>query len=163
MEIKNRKATRLKEYDYSSNGVYFITICSKCKKPVLSKIVGDGVLDVPKIVLSEHGKVISKYLEQIGNHYDYLNIDKYVVMPNHIHILLSVSNCGTSRTPSPTNNTISAFVSTFKRFVNKEIGENIFQRSFHDHIIRNEQDYIEHYTYIGNNPAKWEFDELYII
>ena len=175
METKNRKATRFKEYDYSCDGVYFLTICSKDKKPIFSKIVvdenitasrdfvGDGVLDVPKVVLFKHGKIIRKYLEQIGNHYDYLNIDKYVVMPNHIHILLSVSNCGTSRTPSPTNNTISAFVSTFKRFVNKEIGENIFQRSFHDHIIRNGQDYIEHYSYIENNPAKWEFDELYII
>ncbi len=174
MEHKNRKPTRLKEYDYSNDGVYFLTICSKDKKPVFSKIalnssnassrkfVGDGVLDVPKIDLSTYGKIICKYIEQISNHYNNINIDNYVVMPNHIHILISVSSCGTSRTPSPTNSTISAFVSTFKRFVNKEVGNNIFQRSFHDHIIRDEQDYIEHYTYIENNPAKWESDELYI-
>ncbi len=163
MEQKNRKPTRLKEYNYSCNGVYFVTICSKDKKPIFSKIVGDGVLDVPKVVLSEYGCIVCKYLEQISKHYNYLNIDNYVVMPNHIHILIRVCDDGTSRTPSPTNSILPSFVSTFKRFVNKEVGENIFQRSFHDHIIRNELDYIEHYTYIENNPAKWEFDELYII
>ena len=162
MEHINRKPTRLKEYDYSSDGVYFLTICSKDKIPIFSKIVGDGVLDVPKVVLSEYGRIVCKYLEQISNHYDYLNIDNFVVMPNHIHILVSVCDTGTSRTPSPTNGIIPAFVSTFKRFVNKEVGTNIFQRSFHDHIIRNEQDYIEHYTCIEHNPAKWEYDELYI-
>ncbi len=162
MEFKERKPTRLKEYDYSTNGVYFITICTKDRKCILSRIVGDGVLDVPKVVLSEYGRIVCKHLEQISNHYDYLNIDNYVIMPNHMHILMNVCANGMSRTPSPTNNVISSFISTLKRFVNKETGVNLFQRSFYDHIIRDECDYIEHYTYIENNPSKWDSDELYV-
>lgn len=65
-----------------------------------------------------------------------------------------------ARTPSPTNDIIESFVSTLKRFVNKEVGDNIFQRSYYDHIIRNEKDYVEHYTYIDNNFFKREEDEL---
>ena len=161
IEHKTRKPTRLKEYNYSSDGTYFITICSKDRKPIFSRVVGDGVLDIPKIILSEYGAVIDSQINLIDNHYEYLNIDNYVVMPNHIHILISVYNNGMSRTLSPTNDIIPTYVSTLKRFVNKEVGENIFQRSYNDHIIRNERDYLEHYTYIENNPIKWEYDELY--
>ncbi|MBQ8057018.1 MAG: transposase [Ruminococcus sp.] len=81
-------------------------------------------------------------------------------MPNHIHILVSVYNSGMSKSPSPTNETIPSFVSTFKRFVNKEAGENIFQRSYYDHIVRDERDYLSRWQYIENNPIKWEEDEL---
>ena len=63
-------------------------------------------------------------------------------MPNHIHILISVYNNGMSRTPSPTNEVIPSFISTLKRFVNREVEENIFQRSYNDHIIRDERDYL---------------------
>ncbi len=128
---------------------------------MFSTVVGDGVLDVPCVTLSEYGAIIDKHLNRIGNYYEHLTIDNYVVMPNHIHILISVYKCGTSRTPSPTNDIIPSFVSTLKRFVNREIGQNVFQRSYNDHIIRNERDYLEHYTYIENNPLKWELDELY--
>lgn len=97
MEHKTRKPTRLKEYNYSSDGTYFITICSKDRKPIFSRVVGDGVLDIPKIILSEYGAVIDSQINLIDNHYEYLNIDNYVVMPNHIHILISVYNNGMSR------------------------------------------------------------------
>ena len=97
----------------------------------------------------------------MNNIYNHLKMDNYVIMPNHIHLLISIDSCGTSGSPSPTTATIPAFVGALKRFVNKEMGKNIFQRSFHDHIIRNEKDYLEHYTYIENNPAKWEEDHLY--
>ena len=70
MELKNRKRTRLKEYDYSSDGAYFITVCSKDRKPMFSRVVGDGVLDIPKILLSEYGEIIDKHLNLIGNHID---------------------------------------------------------------------------------------------
>ena len=82
-------------------------------------------------------------------------------MPNHIHIILIVDNNGTSKAPSPTNNVISHAVSTLKRFVNKEIGYNIFQRSFYDHVIRNEEDYLNVWNYIDTNPAKWQEDKYY--
>lgn len=160
MELPKRKNNRLKDYDYSSAGVYFITICSKDRKPVFSKIVGDGDHDVPRIFLYRYGEIIEKNLECMNRVYDYIKIDKYVIMPNHIHILMSVYNSGMSKSPSPTNETIPSFVFTFKRFVNKEAGENIFQRSYYDHIVRDERDYLSRWQYIENNPIKWEEDEL---
>ena len=84
-------------------------------------------------------------------------------MPNHIHILLFVTGEGPSRTPVPTrqNSGVSRFISTFKRFCNKEYGENIWQYRSYDHIIRNQDDYDQHLKYIYENPFKWEADKLY--
>ena len=94
-----------------------------------------------------------------------IDVDKYVIMPNHIHILLILkpNENGSSRTPIPTvqNSTVSQFVSTFKRFCNKECGENIWQSHFYDHIIRNQDDYDEIVKYIRDNPKRWLYDELY--
>ena len=80
-------------------------------------------------------------------------------MPDHIHLIVTV-NSGQSGTPAPTrdinkNSEISKFVSTLKRFCNKEYGENIWQRSYYDHIIRDQNDYNEVWEYIENNPKKW--------
>ena len=166
MELPKRKPTRLKEYDYLTPGAYFVTICVKDKKQVLSKIiVGDGVLDVPQNILLSHGKIAENYIEQMNEFYNHISVDKYVIMPNHIHFILKIDDTknGTSRTPSPTNFEISKFVSTFKRFCNRDYGENIWQRSFHDHIIRDEKDYQKIWEYIDTNPFKWELDCFYNI
>lgn len=91
-----------------------------------------------------------------------MTVEKFVIMPNHIHMLLLVNNLvGMSRAPSPTNEKIPHFVSTLKRLCNKEIGQNIFQRSYHDHIIRNENDYRKVYAYIESNPSKWTEDKYH--
>ena len=140
------------QYDYSSNGYYFITICVKEKHKLLGKIVGDGAYDVPHTELSEYGKIAEKYIIS-SNNVENLTIEHYVIMPDHIHMLVYIDDIdGTSRAPSPTNSKISHMVSTFKRFCNKEYGENIWQRSFHDHVIRDEADYVRHYEYITSNP-----------
>ena len=170
MELPKRKQNRLENFDYSSYGAYFITICTKNRRKILSNIVGDGAYDVPKTVLTEYGKIVEKYIlstEKIKNVF----IEQYVIMPNHIHMIIFIENKipkyenlrnnGTSRAPSPTNETIPHIVSTFKRFCNKDIGENIFQRSFYDHVIRNKQDYEQISKYIYENPTNWEMDELY--
>ena len=159
-----RKPTRLKYFDYSTPGVYFITICTKDRKQLLSEIiVGDGVLDVPQNMLTDYGRIADKYINQINEFYGHISVDKYVIMPNHVHFILSIENAenGTSRTPSPTNSEISKFVSTFKRFCNKEYGANIWQRSFHDHIIRNQKDYEKIWKYIDGNVLNWEKDCFY--
>ena len=160
-KLPKRKRTRLNGYDYSNAGSYFITICSKDKKPIFSRIVGVGDLDDPRVFLYRYGEIIKNNIEYMNNVYDYIEIDNYVIMPNHIHILISVYADGMSRSPSPTNEVIPTFVRTLKRFVNKEAGENIFQRSYNDHIIRDERDYLARWKYIENNPIKWELDELY--
>ena len=168
MNLPKRKPTRLKGYDYSQNGAYFITICTHDKKCLLSEIiVGDGVLDVPQNILTEFGRIAEKHINQMSGFYDYIFVDKYVIMPNHIHLILSITELekylenGTSRTPSPTNFSVSAFISTFKRFCNKEFGKNIWQRSYHDHIIRGERDYQKIWEYIDTNVVKWEKDCFY--
>ena len=162
MELPKRKPTRLRKYDYSQNGYYFLTICTHNKQKILCDIVGGGAFDAPKIVLSEIGKIVDKYILSTNN-IPNLFVDKYVIMPNHIHLILSVENLnGTSRAPSPTNNIISTSISALKRFVNKEVGKNIFQRSFHDHIIRDEHDYLKIWNYIDSNPAKWESDCFFV-
>ena len=97
---------------------------------------------------------------------DRVSIDHYVIMPNHLHVVIFVAEQekdanGTSRAPSPTNQIVPRFVSSLKRFCNAEIGEDIFQRSYYDHIIRDRKDYDAHVKYIGENPMRWQFDELY--
>ncbi len=163
-DLPKRKPTRLNGYDYSSPGAYFITICVKDRKQILSKIiVGDGVLDVPKNQLTQYGLIADKYINQMNNFYDYISVDKHVIMPNHIHLLLSITDFenGTSRTPSPTNSIVSKFISTFKRFCNKEYGKNIWQRQSNDHIIRGEKDYQKIWEYIDANVLRWEKDCFY--
>ena len=99
----------------------------------------------------------------MNDFYENIFVEQYVIMPNHIHILLFVRDNGSPRTSTPTRQTssVSHFVSTFKRFCNKEYGVNIWQRGFHDHIIRNREDYSEHVKYIHENPIYWQYDELY--
>ena len=163
MIFPKRKPTRLKGYDYSAKGAYFITICVKDREELLSKIVGDGVLDVPNNILTQYGEIADKYINKMSEFYQHIFIDKYVIMPNHIHLILSIINQenGTSRTPSPTSSEISKFISSFKRFCNKEYEKNIWQRSFHDHIIRDEKDYKKIWEYIDTNPLRWELDCFY--
>ena len=98
-----------------------------------------------------------------GNNIGVVTVEKYVIMPNHIHILLIVDahRGGTPRASSPTTAVIPRFVAAFKRCVNKEIGINIFQRSYHDHIVRNQKDYLKIWEYIENNPKQWELDCFY--
>ena len=164
-ELKKRKTTRLQGADYNSTGVFFLTICTKERRCSLSRIVGTGVPDGPLVELLPYGKIADKYICQLNDFYEDISVKGYVIMPNHIHIMVFVKGKenGPSRTPVPTNqNTIVArFVSTFKRFCNKEYGKNIWQYRSNDHIIRNREDYEDHLRYIHENPMRWEFDQLY--
>ena len=163
-ELPIRKAVRLKNFDYSSCGAYFVTVCTKDRRKILSQIVGGDVLDAPQnIELLPYGEIADKYINQLNDHYDDISVEGYVVMPNHIHIMLFVSGDGASRTSPPTkqHSAVAQFVSTFKRFCNKEYGENIWQKYYNDHVIRNREDYEEHIKYIHENPTCWYYDELY--
>ena len=163
-ELPQRKRMRAAYHDYS-DGVYFVTMCTQNRRCILSQIVGTGVLDGPQIVLKRCGEIAEKYIRQMDAFYENIAVDGYVIMPNHIHLLLVVKSCGggPSGTPVPTlqNSVVSRFVSTFKRFCNKECGENIWQYRSYDHVIRSVADYDEHAKYICENPARWQDDELY--
>ena len=154
---------RLQAYDYSGAGAYFLTICTEKRKCVLSRIVGTGVLDGPQVQLLPMGEIADKYIRQLHNFYQNIYVEDYVIMPNHIHLLLQVKEEGPSGTPVPTvqNSVISRFVSTFKRFCNREYGMNIWQRSAYDHIIRDQADFDQHLQYILENPFGWQKDTYY--
>ena len=163
-ELPKRKPTRLKNFDYNTTGAYFITLCTEGRRQILSRIVGADVLGGPKNVkLLPHGIVADKHIKQMNEFYENITVDQYVIMPNHIHFLLFVCDDGLPRTSTPTKQTsfVSHFVSTFKRFCNKEYGKNVWQRGFYDHIIRGREDYEEIVKYIYENPIRWYYDELY--
>ena len=157
-----RKTVRLQEYNYNTAGAYFLTLCTENRQCILSRIVGTGVLDGPQIELLPMGAIADKYLHQLNDFYENLSVESYVIMPNHIHILLQVKE-GPSGTPVPTlqNSVVSQFVSTFKRFCNKEYEANIWQRGAYDHIIRDQADFDKHIQYIYENPFGWLKDEYY--
>ena len=169
-EIPKRKELRIKQYDYSSRGAYFVTICIKDRKQILSDIikpVGVGAHDDPQLRLTSIGKTVEKNLlssEKISG----VTIDQYVIMPDHIHAIIFLDPDkyaerydGSSRAPTPTNEMLPHIISTFKRFCNKEIGNNIFQRGYIEHIIRDNKDYETRVKYIRENPMYWYYDELY--
>ena len=124
--------------------------------------------DDPQIRLTPIGEIVEKYLLSSEN-IPGVKIDRYVIMPDHIHAIIFLDpdkyvlrQGGSSRAPTPTNEMLPHIVSTFKRFCNKEIGNNIFQRGYIDHIIRDREDYEEHLRYIRDNPSRWCYDELYV-
>ncbi|MBR5504933.1 MAG: transposase [Clostridia bacterium] len=159
MILPKRKPTRLKGYDYSAAGAYFITICVKNRKELLSKIiVGDDAYIVPKNQISNYGSICDKYINNINNKYENVTVDKYVIMPNHIHLIIFLH--GTMRASSPTKN-IKDIIRSFKTMVTKEIGNSIWQRSYHDHIIRDKNDYQKIWEYIDTNVQRWDKDCFY--
>lgn len=151
MDYPRRKPTRLKGYDYSTNGAYFITICTQNRQCVLSEI-----LDTCEIRLSEYGEITKKQIKAAQQRFPTVSIPQYVIMPNHIHLIMILNGSG-GASPSPTvSDVICALKSQITRLCN--YGGKLFQRSFHDHIIRNEKDYMMISEYIENNPYKWEED-----
>lgn len=143
----DRKKLRLNGFDYSTNGAYFITLCTKNKKCILSSIVKSGYYSYPKVQLTKIGNTVKKYLDNIPG------ITYYVIMPNHIHLIVEKENI--------TNSVLSNDIRSFKTLVTKEVGFQIWQRGFYDHIIRDNYDYNIRLQYIYDNPIKWCEDKYY--
>lgn len=160
-DLPTRKPNRLKNFDYSSNGFYFITICTKNKVCMLWNKVGATIGRPQDVVLSEYGEIADKAIKDIHEHYTDIRIDKYVIMPNHIHLLVRINQREVGRPMvAPT---ISTVIQQMKGIVTKQIGFSIWQKSYHDHIIRNEKEYIKIWEYIENNPLKWKEDCFYTV
>ena len=152
-----RKSLRLPNYDYGQSGAYFVTICTKEKRPVLSSIVGAADLCGPRSHLTAWGTVVEKYLRGIPG------IEQYVIMPNHLHMIVFIRQTlgGPQGSAAPTND-LSMRIKAFKSLVTKALGFPIFQRSYYDHVIRCEEDYLRIAEYIQNNPVKWMEDTYYV-
>lgn len=150
-----RKNLRLKNYDYSEHGVYFITICIKDMKKILSEILYDiNIVKGAKVKLTEKGKIVENaiiYIEKNKGIY----VENYVIMPNHIHLLLFIDGCENKK------ESIISILHNFKSYTTHLFKESIWQRSYYDHIVRNEKEYKKIYDYIDNNPNKWKTDKYY--
>ncbi len=160
---KNRKPNRLKGYDYSREGLYFITICTKDRLPYFGKIE-NGILN-----LNHAGEIAKECLNAVPRHFVHSRIMEYVIMPNHVHAIIKIEYPdGQTATVQETNNRtkmyLSRIVQQYKATVSKEIHEisnEIFfqwQKSYYDHIIRDEKSYWRIWHYIRNNPKNWKYD-----
>ena len=157
MDGNSRKPLRLKGYDYSLGGYYFVTVCTKDRVPHLRR--GAHCAPEPLPPLTDAGRIAERAVLQISAHYPGVTVDKYVVMPNHVHMILVLPADGGRALRAPT---VSRIVRAWKETVTKMLGEAIWQKSFYDHIIRDENDYLRIWTYIHTNPAKWAEDTYYI-
>ena len=180
MSIK-RKPNRLKEYNYSQNGAYFITICTIDRKCIFGTVVQKTNNPVGAAIcrpkLSRFGALVEAKILLIPQTYEGVYVDYYVVMPNHIHIIIFIDALDhgrqagrnakgalllaqASRIAAPT---ISRIIGNFKRAVSIEFGFSPWQKSFHDHIIRNDADYNLIAECIQHNPARWREDRYYTL
>lgn len=157
-----RKPNRLKGYDYASCGLYFITICTKDRECLLWDNVG-AICDRPPIPvpLSTAGKTVEAELAVLSTVYEHVCLELCCIMPNHVHLLLQIHPAGGGRSQIAPTVSVSRAVKQFKGAVSKRLGESIWQKSFYDHIVRDEKEYIKIAEYIENNPANWVLDQLY--
>ena len=142
-----RKRIRLKDYDYAEENIYFITICVEDRLEILGKIVEEN------IKLTKEGNSVKQNINKIEQIYKNIIIDEYIIMPNHIHILLWINY--------KSNVTISKMIKHFKTNITREIKYSIWQKSFYEHIIRNEKEYLRIKEYIKNNVVNWEKDKYF--
>lgn len=147
-----RKSPRMSFFDYSSSQYYFVTICTHEKKCIFGSIKN----------LSRYGQIAADSIAQISTHYFGVTVDKFVVMPNHIHMIL-VIGCDNEKKRNPS---LDQVIGAYKSGVSREIHKirdhfPVWQRSFHDHVIRNQKDYERIWSYIDTNPVKWETDCFY--
>ena len=157
--LPQRKPNRLKNYDYSSPNAYFITFCTDGRRNLLWDDVGASITRPQDVHLSHYGRLADRVINDIPKHYPMITVDRYTVMPNHVHLLLQIHSDPEGRAvPAPD---ISRVVQQVKGVITKRIGFNIWQKLFHDHVIRNQNEYDLVWRYIDTNPLKWEEDCFY--
>ncbi len=168
--IHHRHSLRLKGYDYSHAGAFFVTICLQHRACLLGEIV-DGMMR-----LNNAGQMVNTVLDEIPSHYPGADIDAFVAMPNHIHGIIVIgqpSEIGQPQGVAPTGVSLSDVVHRFKTMTTKRYMDGVkqkgwvpfdgklWQRNYYEHIVRNERDLSLVREYIGNNPAQWELDSLH--
>ena len=154
-----RKHSRLKGYDYSQNGAYFVTFCSQNREEILSKIrVGPDALIGPLVEMTAYGEMVEDAIQGAVLAYPNVDIPCYAIMPNHVHLLVVMERNGPMGASGPTLGTV---VRSIKTKVTRAVGKSIWQEKFYDHVIRNYDDYLQIWNYIESNPAKWSEDTYY--
>ena len=158
--LPNRRSIRLKGYDYSKSGLYFITVCTDERKCFFGEIK-DGTM-----LLSMTGEIVKRCWENIPEHFPNVVLLEYVIMPNHIHGIIRITDVPIGAKdisplpehPAGTSKTVGSIIRGFKIGVTKEAGYSPWQRNYYEHIIRNESSYNQIAEYIVNNPVNWQTD-----
>ena len=148
MTFYSRKSARIPNYDYSNCNYYFVTICTGNRRCIFGSANA----------LSVFGKIAEEEIIQLCFHYEGVKIDKYVVMPNHIHMIVVLEN---------SNHNLNQIIAQYKSGVTRKIRKydrnlSVWQRSYHDHVIRNQTAYEKIWLYIEGNPMNWEKDCFFL-
>ena len=153
-QLPNRKRTRLKEYDYSFNNFYFVTICMKNRREFFSNIING------KSVLTQFGGIVNEVWNNLPKYYP-CELDEFIIMPDHVHAVLILNNDSSRKRIS-----LSTIMQRFKTFTSKKINESLadrdkfhWQKSFYDRIIRNDTELFMIRNYIQLNPLRWELEK----
>lgn len=180
-QINQRHSLRLKDYDYSAAGAYFVTICTQNRECLFCKIaVGAGPCACPPVVISNAGHMLSDIWRQIPDHYSGIDVDEFVVMPNHIHGIIVIAGAGDIGRPkslggrpqgvAPTGLSLPNVIARFKTITTKRYADGVkqsgwqpfngrlWQRSYYEHVVRSENELNEIRQYILDNPLKWALD-----
>jgi len=180
MEVKNsynpqinRHSLRLKDYDYSSAGAYFVTLCTQNRVCLFGQVIDD------EIVLNKNGKIVRDEWLRTSEIRHEIVLDEYVVMPNHFHAIILINDCrgdqlvartdnlqvARTNTNGPKSGSIGAFIAGFKSVITKHVNEirqtpgvPVWQRNYYEHVIRDEDELKEVRQYILTNPMKWALD-----
>ncbi len=148
MTYYSRKSPRIPQYDYSTCNYYFVTICTHNRR-CLFGLAGD---------LNGFGKIAEEHIRQIPTYYHGVKVDQYVVMPNHIHMIVVLENRCYN---------LNQVIAQYKSGVTREIRKNaadiaVWQRSYHDHVIRDQKGYENIWNYIEANPLNWKKDCFFV-
>lgn len=165
-EIHHRRSIRLKGYDYSQAGAHFVTICTQSRKCLFGEITDK------EMRLNEAGIILQAAWDALPDHYPFVELDAWIIMPNHVHgIIVLGDEVEAGLKPAPTTKTrheLSEIVRALKSFSSRRInerhrtsGEKLWQRNYWEHIVRNESELNRSREYIRNNPAQWELDKLH--
>jgi len=155
-KLPARKSIRLQNYDYSQAGYYFVTMCSKDKQKLFGEIIEVASFGQLQIELTPLGLLIDDTIKiaSRGN----VKIDKYVIMPNHIHMIVALEQSADERGRS----SLQQIIWNIKSYVTKQVGGSVWQSRFYEHVIRDKIEYQNIWKYIDENPANWTKDRYHI-
>ena len=174
MEYPKRKRLRLPDYNYAAQGAYFVTLCTQGKKHLFQIDETDNIIPEPEVAKSlqrnevaYQNKIVHRWINEIHNKFEYVIVDKYVIMPNHIHMIIFLNGGDTVHSLQDVMQwfktmTTNAFINAVNKGDLERFDGKLWQRGYYDHIIRNEQDYLDVWNYIDGNPSKWFEDPYYI-
>jgi len=170
MELPKRKSIRLKDYDYSHNGAYFITVCTKDRLNLFGGITVEADLVSARMELTKAGQMVEEMFLETVNSFDGIITDKYIVMPNHFHCIIIIKQADTRSAPTKTaadvvqafkSKTTVEYIRAVKAGVLPPFAKQIWQRNYYEHIVRDEKDYQTKWQYIDENPLRWTEDDCF--